>query len=323
MGVLDSVLAYKAQKDAQARADIDAIPLGIKAFTDAKQTAQKNMLDQLTYNMALSKFNMDAQKQPYEIDKLKAETFGKQAETSALNSFLNGGGSSGGTQASEATIGGIKYIKPELVKQEQQKKNEMAMELETQKQALEGSGSDSGRVALAKESIKNLDDVIATLYPDGTPESFDREIAFSSNLPGVSIPFFGRVTPQVRPDNPLDKSDDVKSQKAQDVFRKVGASLSGRQLIQTGVAARPEETAKLVSQFAPRLTANPQAGLSGLLELKDFYKSYLQELDPKGVKGVNKTQPETNKTPNEIKAPEGLKLPTGHKIIAVRKSNGK
>lgn len=73
MGVLDSVLAYKKQKDAEARADMDAIPAGINAFVAAKQVAQKSMLDQLTYNMQLQKFNMDAQRQPYELAKLKLE----------------------------------------------------------------------------------------------------------------------------------------------------------------------------------------------------------------------------------------------------------
>lgn len=52
MGVLDNILAYKAQKDAQANADINAIPQGIAAFTAAKQVAQKSELDRLGLNVS-------------------------------------------------------------------------------------------------------------------------------------------------------------------------------------------------------------------------------------------------------------------------------
>ena len=54
----------------------------------------------------------------------------------------------------------------------------------------------------------------------------------------------------------------------------MGAALSGRQLIQTGVAARPEETQRLIQQFAPNLFSNPKSALNGLNELEVFYKNY-------------------------------------------------
>ena len=63
----------------------------------------------------------------------------------------------------------------------------------------------------------------------------------------------------------------------------MGAALSGRQLIQTGVAARPEETQRLIQQFAPNLFSNPKSALKGLNELEDFYKNYRQTLKGKGI----------------------------------------
>lgn len=134
------------------------------------------------------------------------------------------------------------------------------------KEVIQGpSGEVGGRVALAKESIKNIDDIIKILFPDGTPKSFKRTTAFASNLPGGSLP----MLPQR-----------AWGQAEQDVFRKMGAALSGRQLIQTGVAARPEETAKLVAQFAPSAGSNPDSALNGLLELKKFYEDYISQTDP-------------------------------------------
>ena len=121
----------------------------------------------------------------------------------------------------------------------------------------------AGLASLAKESIKNIQDVKEILFPDGTAKSFKRTTAFAANLPGGSLP--------ILPSRGWGKSE-------QEVFRKMGSALSGRQLIQTGVAARPEETQKLVSQFSPSGGSNPEAALNGLNELEDFYKNYLNTL---------------------------------------------
>lgn len=138
MGVLDSVLAYKAKKDAEARADIDAIPLGIAAFTAAKQQAQKSMLDQLTYNAQLQKLNLDAQKQPYEISKLQSETNKANAESGVLSKFLGGDGNNNSDiQATEATIGGVKFENKKLAEQSAQEKSDREIDTQVKKDALQ------------------------------------------------------------------------------------------------------------------------------------------------------------------------------------------
>lgn len=174
-----------------------------------------------------------------------------------------------------------------------------------------------GKIALANESLKNLEDIKKILFPTGKANSFKRELAFRSNMPGISLPVLGRLTPQVSPDNPLDPTDDTKSMQAQDLFRKMGASLSGRQLIQTGVAARPEETQKLVGQFAPGLFSNPDSSFRGLDELKDFYRDYLNNAEPSRRLGKN-NQPSGQNQSTSFASEEDVEaagLPDGTPII--------
>ncbi|HEY9874587.1 MAG TPA: hypothetical protein V6D12_14200 [Candidatus Obscuribacterales bacterium] len=149
-------------------------------------------------------------------------------------------------------------------------------EAERQKKITEklvaGPGADlAGRVTLAKESLKNIKDIKNILFPKGDTKSFKRFVAFGSNLPGPGkkLPF---------------------NKNAQDVHRKMGAALSGRLLIQTGVAASPGERENLISQFAPNAFSNPDSAMNALNELETFYKTFLGESDPETRFG----QPQNN-----------------------------
>jgi hypothetical protein len=135
------------------------------------------------------------------------------------------------------------------------------------------SADKAGLYELAKESVRNIASVKSSLFPTGEAKSYQRLKAGSSNLPMNTFPVLGALVPSYKPFN----------KDAQDIFRRMSAALSGRQLIQTGVAARPEETAKLVSQFAPNFFTNPEATLSGLNELEQFYSNYIKTLETKGV----------------------------------------
>lgn len=55
MGVLDTVLAYKQQKDAQQNADLTAIGPALTAFNTAKQASHKSLLEDLTVKIAGAK----------------------------------------------------------------------------------------------------------------------------------------------------------------------------------------------------------------------------------------------------------------------------
>lgn len=172
---------------------------------------------------------------------------------------------------------------------------ESKLEQEKKKEIIKGvSGEVGGRVALAKEGIKNIQDIRKILFPTGEAKSFKRTTAFASNLPGGTLPLL--------PQRGWGKAE-------QEVFRKMGAALSGRQLIQTGVAARPEETARLIAQFAPSLGSNPEAAFNALTELEDFYKSYIQQTDPearfgkpqeKSISAIKEGQTATNPKTGEV-----------------------
>ena len=54
MGVLDQVLKYKAEKEAQQSADISMIPQAVMAFQQGRQQQQDNLLKQLTLQASLA-----------------------------------------------------------------------------------------------------------------------------------------------------------------------------------------------------------------------------------------------------------------------------
>lgn len=73
MGVLESVLEYKKQKEAEANAQWEAIPTAVNTFIAAKQAAQKSLLDELTTRATLQKLQLDSQRQPLELEKLRQD----------------------------------------------------------------------------------------------------------------------------------------------------------------------------------------------------------------------------------------------------------
>ena len=129
----------------------------------------------------------------------------------------------------------------------------------------------AGRSVLASQSIKNIDNTFKVLFPKGTPESFRRDIATESNLPAGAL-----------------------GKDAQNVRRWMRTALSGRQLIQTGVAARPEETQQLYDAFIAGITSHPESAFASINELKDFYTEYIEVLK---TKRVPESKPDAATTP--------------------------
>lgn len=168
-------------------------------------------------------------------------------------------------------------------------KEERSLELARKKEIIKGvSGEVGGRIALAKESTKNVEEIKKILFVDNLETGelkMNRGLAFLANIPMGQLPILGRMIPDVAPQyfasipwlTGVDSKDIAA---AQNLYRKLSAIISGRQLIQTGVAARPEETARLVSQFSVNSFSNPDAAMAGLNELNDFYKDYITETDP-------------------------------------------
>lgn len=136
----------------------------------------------------------------------------------------------------------------------------------------------AGLATLANESVVNISDLKKILFPDGTPNSFRRDIALKSNLPLIGPA-------------PFDKD-------AQNVARKIGSALAARQLIQTGVAARPDETKALVKNFAADYFSDPQAASDALDQLANFYSTYINTVKTRG-KNLDTVQYSTQTQPTD------------------------
>lgn len=233
---------------------------GAEGVMDQFKTNQQ-LQGQLGVQGALANYKEQLQNK-YEPERKKKELeteYGlKQEQTNNILQKLGIGGS--GNQGSNASgfmldsfdpMSGD--IKMKNVAGEQQAKRQEAIQ--------KGAGTEAGKISLAQESIQNIRDMRKILFPDGTINSFNREAAFKSNMPliGGAMPF---------------------DEEGQTLSRKGGASLAARQLIQTGVAARPEETKALYKQFMANAFSNPQAAHDALNELERFYGSYLNTTDP-------------------------------------------
>lgn len=111
MGVLDTVLRYKEQKEAQENADLQAIPQAAMLFQQAKQQQFNNMIQGLTTQATLAKAGLiyDPAKNTLTknttssemLNKLKMEDLqGKidqrTTQQTLLNQMLNGGGQGSG-----------------------------------------------------------------------------------------------------------------------------------------------------------------------------------------------------------------------------------
>ena len=128
MGTLEAVLAYKAKKDAEDQADIQAIPQALAAFQAGREQARKSHLEQIQLQMAIQKFGLEQQKAPFEIAKLKgdvsklpfeteklqAETSKSKAEAGILNKFISGEQGFGGGVVTGGNIGGFQFEMPEV-----------------------------------------------------------------------------------------------------------------------------------------------------------------------------------------------------------------
>jgi hypothetical protein len=86
MGVLDQVLAYKAQQQAQQMADISQVSSAVQLFNQARQQAQENQLRSLLVNSQVK--NLDS-----EVLQRAQQTQALQRQNDLISGYMNGGGS--------------------------------------------------------------------------------------------------------------------------------------------------------------------------------------------------------------------------------------
>lgn len=151
MGVLDSVLRYKEQKDAEAQADVSAIPQAVMLYQQAKQQQFDNQIKSLTMQANLAKSGfvigkdgkltkdntyvdpLDALKQQNLISQINARNTSQILLQNALNggtgnlppgSTVNVGGLSVPlnqklTESEQSSVAGVKSLEPSLAKIEE------------------------------------------------------------------------------------------------------------------------------------------------------------------------------------------------------------
>jgi glutaredoxin 2 len=141
------------------------------------------------------------------------------------------------------------------------------------------SEAEAGRYVLANTSKKEVAEARDILFPKGTAESFDRGIAAKSNLPitGGAMPF---------------------DEKAQKVYSRLSSAVAAKLLLQTGVAANPDEVKRIVSSYITDWKSDPKAGFEQLNRLENFYDDYTKLISNKKIQSnseQNKTTNNTNK----------------------------
>lgn len=130
------------------------------------------------------------------------------------------------------------------------------------------SGENVGRVVLANTAVKDIEQAKNILFPTGKPESFRRDVIIKSKLPitGGTMPF---------------------DKESQEVSSRLRNAIAAKVLLQTGVAARPEEVDNQYKAYIANWQTNPKAALDQFNRLQEFYISYLKTMKNKKIGDIN------------------------------------
>lgn len=323
---LDAVLQYKAQQAAAQQAQANSLTTAFQLFNQARQQVQDNQFKALTLKAGLAekgiKLNKDGSFSRDDNLQSPWDKLIEQGKAATAQKAIYDAGGPAPTMFGTPTVPGqsasgsssTENIVPTEYDAFGRPKAFKNLDTVKQEEIAKGIPADKAGLAdLANESINSIEEVKKILYPKGTPDSFDRGVAAASNLPGNSVPILGALIPQSVPDIGVNRD---LAEKAQKVARLTSSAIAGRQLIQTGVAARPEETARLYSQFAANGFSAPDTGLQGLNQLQDFYKNYIEILQTKGLPEAKKFAEEhKSEIMDSQKAPLKDLINTGNKNL--------
>ena len=245
----DPISGYKSAADIMSKFNI----------SDPYEEERKSRSELNTYRQ---KKDIDAQ---YDREQQNALMLAIQAQS----------GVPGGMTLKQYTSGGATWANPQY----SDEMNDQRVQSAIGKKTAMGAGAESGKMALAEESIQGIRDARNLLFPEGTPESFKRNTAIKSN-------FFGKAVPL--------------SYEGQTINRRLGEALSAKLLIKTGVAESPGQAQALADRFLSGAFSDPRSALEALQELETFYGTYLGNVDPSGMfhqQGTEITQPATSGQP--------------------------
>lgn len=138
----------------------------------------------------------------------------------------------------------------------------MRAEADLAKKRMSGAGAQSTPINAASQSLKSASNAKRILFPDGTPNSFRRELAATK----------GRFLKQA-----------TLSRDAQNLAREYGIALDLYNRQVTGAAFNKDEWNQRISQFQSDLLSNPQAAFDSLSRLEELNSDYLKIADPSGI----------------------------------------
>ena len=155
----------------------------------------------------------------------------------------------------------VTYKNPLYQEHISKQRSQNILDRAVQTKRMVGAGAQSGALNAAIQAKKASDNSISILFPDGTPNSFRRDLASTKNL-------LGRVT---------------LSKDAQNLKREYGIALDMFNKQVTGLAFSEQEYKNRVRQFEVDLLSNPEAAYESIKKLGDMSTDYLKIADPSGI----------------------------------------
>ena len=146
-----------------------------------------------------------------------------------------------------------------------EERNKGIVEREIEKKTRMGMQPDAaGRLQSSLEGIRASRNMRDILFPDGTPDSFQRQTAYKKS------PFpFSKPIPN--------------SEEARNLYRRAGQAIAGKLLVQSGVQTRESEYERLGEQHIANVFSHPNEGFDAINELEDFYSGFVKNVDPSGM----------------------------------------
>lgn len=117
-----------------------------------------------------------------------------------------------------------------------------------------------GKVVMATQAIKDLQDARKMLFPDGTINSYDRKLAGKSNIPLVGA-----------------WPNDAKSQM---LYSRMQNAVAAKLRIETGAQANPSEVKNIMNRFGISLVTAPEAAMDFLNRLEGFMSDTIKITEP-------------------------------------------
>ena len=130
-----------------------------------------------------------------------------------------------------------------------------------------------GKLAMVKQAKLDIQEVRDMLFPDKTPKSFKRGLAFASNLPASRFPVLGAVIPQALPFH----------EKGQKIYSRLQNAVAAKLRVETGAQANPSEVENILARFGVTSFSDPKAAMDALNRLENFMDETINITDPRGL----------------------------------------